>query len=444
MSRKLKIKILDLCRASDFVLSASCTGGQALFIAALFFLAISLTVGLGVTHPVLNQVASARAETRGTEAFYAAEGVSEDVTYRLLKGTSVDTTETIDYGGFRATATTTIVFDGKEVDAAGNREGFVRKNKMRLIEGDGASFPYGTEVGAGGLVLENSSSVAGSVYSNGPILGSGSNLIQGDVVSAGPSGRIEGVHATSSAHAHAIEDSTIDKDAYYQTISNTTVLGALHPGSADQATTTLAISDAQIAEWESDAAAGGTISSPCPYEIDDDITIGPKKIACDLEITGSPTVTLGGALWVTGNITVKNTATVRVASTLGGKSVPVIADKQSNQTTSSTISLENSVAFEGSGSPNSFVLMLSQNKGAQEGGDEKAITVKNSVDGALLVYAGHGEIQLENSIKVKEVSAYRIRLKNFAEVRYETGLASLVFTAGPTGGYTLGKWRETE
>ena len=420
------------------------SGGQALIIAALFFLAISLTVGLGITHPVLNQMESVRAETRGTEAFYAAQGISDDVAYRLLNGMSVDTTETIDYGGYRATATTTSVSDGKEVAAAGSRDSYVRKSTMHLTSGSGASFRYGMQSGEGGIVLENSSSISGNVYSNGTVEGAGSNLIKGDVVSAGPSGRIEGVHATSSAYAHTIDDSTIDKDAYYQTISNTTVLGTLHPGSEDQATTTLAISDARVAEWESNAAAGGTISSPCPYTIDDDITIGPKKIACDLEITGSPTVTLGGALWVTGNVKIKNTATIRVASTLGGKSVPVIADKPSNQTTSSAISLENSVTFEGSGSPNSFVLMLSQNKDAEQGGSEQAIDVKNSVNGDLLVYAGHGEIRLQNSINVKEVSAYRIRLKNSAEVRYETGVASLIFTAGPTGGYTLDKWREVE
>ena len=88
--------------------------------------------------------------------------------------------------------------------------------------------------------------------------------------------------------------------------------------------------------------------------------------------------------------------------------------------------------------------MLSQNKDAEQGGSEQAIDVKNSVNGDLLVYAGHGEIRLQNSINVKEVSAYRIRLKNSAEVRYETGVASLIFTAGPTGGYTLDKWREVE
>ena len=419
-------------------------GGQALFISAIFFLIISLTVALGVSTPALNQVEAVRASSRGSEALYAGEGAAQDVLYRHIKGMPVDPAETIQYANGSATANTTTVSDGKEIVTVGESGSFTRKSKTHLFLGSGASFNYGTQSGEGGIILENSSSIVGNVFSGGSIEGAGNNVIKGDVVSAGPSGRIEGIHATSSAYAHTIEDSLIDKDAYYQTISDTTVLGVLHPGSPDQATTTLPISDAQITAWEADAEAGGVISSPCPYKIESDMTIGPKKIACDLEITGSPTVPLGGAVWVTGNVKIKNAATIKVSSSLGGKSVPIIADKLSNQTTSSKITLENSVVLQGSGTAGSYVLLLSQNKSAEQGGSEQAIDVKNSVNGDLLVYAGHGEIQLQNSIAVKEVSAYRIRLKNSAEVIYETGLANLIFTAGPSGGYVFDSWREVE
>lgn len=434
-------------RASSLELRTSALrmqGGQAVTLAAFLFMVFSLTVGLGIAHPVVNQIESVRSIEKGAEGLYAAEGISQDVVYRLINGITVDAVETLSLGVATGTATTTTVFDGKEVVSGGSRLGFVRKNKAHLTTGSGVSFNYGMQSGEGGIILENSSSVSGNVYSNGPIDGSESNLIKGSVVSAGPSGSIEGVHATSSAYARTITDSDIDGDAYYQTISDTSVDGALHPGSPDQATSSLPISDALIAAWEAEAAAGGTISSPCPYEIDDDVTLGPKKINCDLVINGDPTVTLGGALWVSGNITIQNTATIKVSSSLGGTSVPIIADKLSNQTTSSKISAENSVVFQGSGSSGSYVLLVSQNKSAEQGGSEKAITLKNSVDGDLLVYAGHGEILLENSIDVKEVTAWRIRLKNSAEILYDTGLANLLFTGGPSGGYTLDLWKEVE
>jgi len=419
------------------------SGGQAITIAAFFFLVISLTVSLGAVGPVLNQVDSVRGVEQGARSLYGGSGVSEDVLYRLKKGMTVGTTETVSFGNYSATATTTNVFDGKDVVAAGNQNNFIRKSKAHLTTGSGASFNFGLQSGEGGVVLENSSSVLGNVHSNGSIIGTGSNLIKGDVVSAGPAGRIEGIHATSSAYAHMIADSTIDKDAYYQSISGTSVSGTLHPASPNQATSTLPISDAQISQWEADAASGGTLTTPCPYEIDDDITIGPKKINCDLEINGSPTVTLTGPLWVSGNITVKDTATLAVDSSLPGKSVAIIADKTTNRVTSSQISLEDSAVFQGVGT-NSFILFISQNNDAENGGSNKAITMKDSVTGNVLVYAGHGEISLEDSISVKKVTAWRVRLKNSAKVLYETGLANVLFTSGPAGGYVLDKWREVE
>ena len=427
-----------------YMLRTTASRGQAMVIASLFFLLISMTVTLGVVHPVTSHVALTRSIEKGAESLYGAQGAAEDVSYRLLKGLSVDATEVLSYGTYSVTATTTTVGDGKEILASGYRDGYERKSKIHLSSRAEVSFNYGIQSGEGGIILENSSSIVGNAYSNGPITGAGDNLIKGDAISAGPSGLVDGIHSTSSVYAHTISDSTVDGNAYYTTISNTTVLGALHPGSPDQATSSLPISDEQISEWEADAASGGTITSPCPYKIDSDTTIGPKKIVCDLEITGDPTVTLTGALWVTGNITVKNTAIVRVSSSLGASSVPVIADNPSNQTTSSKITLENSALFQGSGSGNSYVLFISKNKSAKQGGSEKAVIAKNSVDGDLLLYAGEGEIELQNSIDVKEVTGWRIRLKNTAEVLYETGLANLLFTGGPGGGYVFDKWREVE
>ena len=123
--------------------------------------------------------------------------------------------------------------------------------------------------------------------------------------------------------------------------------------------------------------------------------------------------------------------------------MPIIADNPSDRSDSSSISLENSAVFQGSGA-NSFVVFISQNNDAENGGDNVAITMKNSATGDVLVYAGHGEISLQNSVNVKEVTGWRIRTKNSAEVLYETGLANLLFTGGPAGGYTFDSWREIE
>lgn len=416
-----------------------------MLLACLLFLAGALAVSAAAAGLALRRASAARAFSDARQGLLAVSSISEDVAYRKIKGMPVGDSKTLAVGGVSAKAIVANVYGGVEISASASGGNFSRSAALALVEGEGVSFHYSVQAGEGGIVLENSSSVAGNVFSSGPIIGAGSNVLGGEAISAGLAGRIEEVHATSSVWAHTIVNSGIDGDAHYQVLSGTTVGGALYPGSADQATSSLAISDAQIEEWKNNAAVGGTISSPCPYKITDTATLGPTKIACDMEVSGTGyTLTLTGPLWIVGNLTIQNSPTIKVASSLGAQSVALIADNPANHTTSSKVLSDNSAVFAGSGSAGSSVLLLSQNRSAEDGGNETAIHFANSTQGALLAYAGHGEILLQNSVSLKEVSAYRIRLKNTAKVIYETGLANLLFSAGPGGGYTIEGWRETE
>jgi len=419
--------------------------GQAIIIVVVFFLLISLTIVIGVMSPVVRETKIAHDFTTSREGYFAAEALNEDIIYRLANNLIVQPAESLTLNGSTATATISDVLGAKQIIVTGNRSNLIRRTKTLLSYSTGSAFFYGVQSGEGGFVMENSSSVKGSLFSNGPVSGSGSSEVQGDVISGGPTGLIDGIHSTSSAYAHTIQNSQIDKDAHYQAISGTLVGGVSYPGSVDQATGTLPISDSEVADWESAAAAGGTISSPCPYRITSNTTIGPKKITCDLEIDGTNiVVNLAGPLWVTGNISFSNSPDIKVSAGLGNKSVVIIADKPTNRLTSSQIEVTNSTEFFGSGFPNSYVLLLSQNNSVETGGSEVAIDVANSTKGALLVYAGHGEIMLQNSVSLKEITAYRIRLKNSTEVIYETGLANLLFSAGPGGGYNIQSWEEIQ
>lgn len=437
------MQILRIKSLSQYSPPAIFRGGQAVLCAVIFFLAaLSLSL-FSITAPVLSIERSVHALLQSQRSLFLAEGGIEDAVYRIRTGKAIGAQETVTLGSYSAvTDITTVSGNEKQIVAVGDVNDYQRALRASLTTGVGADFSYGVQLGDGGLVLENTSRIAGNVYSNGPVDGAGSNLILGSAVSAGPGGLIRDVHATSSAYAHNIIDVTIDADAHYQSISGSTVGGTSYPGSPDQATSTLPITDAMVAAWESGAVAGGTITSPCPYTITSNVPLGPVKINCDLIIEGSPTVTLGGPVWVTGNITVKNTPLIRIASSLGTTSVAVIADNPANQMTSSAIGLQNSALFSGSGSSGSYVLMLSQNRSAEAGGSEKAVIIKNNVSGALLAYAGHGEVQIENSVNLKEVTAYRVRLKNNAEVLYETGLANLSFSSGPGGGWEIKSWGE--
>ena len=422
-------------------------GGQAIITSVVFLLFISLSLMLGVSNSAIREFKITGDTIKSTQGYFTAESGNEDISYRLKNGKQVGTTQTLSLNGATTTITVTdIGGSDKEIISSSNFDNLIRKVKTQLtVSSSGASFVYGVQVGDGGFNLQNSATINGNVYSNGPITGSNSNIIKGDVISAGSTGLISGVRATSSAYANTITNSTIEKDAYYQTLTNTTVGGVKYPGSADQPKASLPISDTLITQWENDAALGGTISSPCPYVINSDTTIGPKKIACDLEISGSPTVTLTGPLWVAGNITIKNSATLRISSSIGNKSIAIIADNPSNRITSSKISIENTTSFFGTGLSGSYIALVSQNNSAETGGNEDAINAKNTANGGdLLAYAGHGNISLENSISLKGVTAYKITAKNTAEVVYTTGLASLLFSSGPSGSFVINGWREVK
>lgn len=292
----------------------------------IMFLFIGSSIILGVVTPVINQIKSTENQLYSKSSYYVSESGIEDVSYRVKNNLAYSPTEQISING--VTASTSVVTAGNtiEVTSLGETNDVGRKNTTNLQTGVGATFNYGVQVGAGGVSIYNSAKVKGNLYSNGPVLATNSGRVEGDAISAGPAGKIEGVVVTGSAYANTIKNSIISQNAYYQTITGSTVNGTSYPGSANQATTSLPISEQTIADWQAAATAGGIITS-CPYSVwNQTITLGPKKINCDMDISGNSVIKLTGPVWVTGNINLSNNAEVRVDSSLGNQSVALIAD----------------------------------------------------------------------------------------------------------------------
>lgn len=419
--------------------------GQAVIIAIILFSFGSFIFIGGVMSTILSDIKEVNNLMKSKKSFYLSESSLEDVIYRIKNAVNYSTTETLIIDGNIATTTVLDIQDGKSIVSTGNVLDLIRISRVDVIEGIGASFFYGMQTGVGGIIMENNSTVQGNVYSNGNVIGLQSNIVKGDVVSAGVAGFVDGLHATGSVYSNVIQNSIIEKDAHYTAITNSTVFGIEYPGSADQEIAPLAISDELIDELKTQAEAGGIISSPCPYIINEDTTLGPVKITCDLTIDKqSTTVTLGGPVWVEGDIRTKSGPTILIPASFGRESIAIIADNPNDRLTSSKIILQNNAIFQGSGTTGSYVLLISQNESAESNGSEKAILAQNSASGDLLVYAAHGEIEIQNNTSLKEVSAYRIRTKNSAEIIYETGLSSLLFDSGPGGGFEIDSWGEIE
>ena len=306
--------------------------------------------------------------------------------------------------------------------------------------------PNTVKVKNGGVFLLSAANNASSAFQSYGAGGSGGNTITGTVVSAGPTGSVTQINSAGSAgsmYAKTITNSVVTKDAYYQTITGSSVGGVSYPGSANQATSSMPISDSTLDQWEADAAAGGVITTPCPYKITSTVTLGPIKINCDLELSNSGVLYLTGMVWVKGNVSISNSATVNISPSISGRTAAIIADSPTNRSTGSTVTLSNSSTFLGSGN-SSYVMLVSRNTSASTGGGTTAIEVSNSINGKLLVYAPYGLIEIQNSTSLKEATGWKLRLKNSASVTYESGLADVLFTSGPSGGYQINSWQEIQ
>ncbi|HLM83780.1 MAG TPA: hypothetical protein VK254_01025 [Candidatus Bathyarchaeia archaeon] len=421
--------------------------GQIIVIGLVFF-AILLIFSTAILVGVSNYIRSERLNISKVQALHLAEAGIDKAAYELNQnsnymgesntalgnGTVTISVSSIDAERKRVTSEGAAVYGGKTTKST--------IKAILAINNNVISFRYGIQAGNGGFTLANTSSITGNAFSTGPIIGSGSNYIHGDIISAGPSGWVYGVHATGNVFSHTIGKSgtgtSVDKDAYYVTKTNTTVTGASHPNSPDQAPAPLPISDAQISQWETDAAAEGTIST-CDaegnYNIPDSMSLGPKKIACNLVIKNIAELKITGPIWVTGNITTKS-STIKMDPNLGSANVAIIADNPSNMSGSGIIDIQTSTDFQGSGSAGSFVFMISQNNSAETGGSTAAISQGQSAT-ALVAYASHGLVNFSNSANVKEATAYKISLQNTANVTYDSGLPSTLFESGPGASWTF-------
>ncbi len=217
-------------------------------------------------------------------------------------------------------------------------------------------------------------------------------------------------------------------------ITNSTVHGSTCPNAyciiENPPAQVMPISDGNITDWKNDAAAGGTYSGNYNLSGTQQASLGPKKIQGDLQLSNSAILTITGTLWVTGNIYVSNSSTIKLDAGYGSNSGILLTD--------GTITISNSAIFQGAGS-GSYVLMLT----ARDAKSDTSIFVSNASTG-VIYYAGKSWIQFSNSATAKEATAWGITLSNSSTVTYESGLANMNFTSGPGAGWQLkkGTWRE--
>lgn len=238
-------------------------------------------------------------------------------------------------------------------------------------------------------------------------------------------------------HANTIENLDAGKDAYYQTIINSTVGGSdcpnekCHPNSADPPPKVFPISDANVADWKAQVNKPELTSVG---DITDCVNIlGPAKIVGNVTFNSSCNVVIKSPVWITGTLTLNSGNRLTLDSSYGEASGVIIVGQDD---TSGQVVLNSNNHLNGTGAGTSLLMVLSTYDSTQTGLDAIAV---NSNGNTGVYYASRGIIAPGTGNSFKELTAWKIRLINFSTIDYETGLSSTLFTSGPSGSYSLVK-----
>lgn len=228
------------------------------------------------------------------------------------------------------------------------------------------------------------------------------------------------------AYANTIENMVIGKDAYFQTIINSTVAGISHSEQADQPPKIFPISDANVAEWKAavdkpELTQTGDITSCVSV-------LGPAKIVGNINLNSGCITTLKTPIWITGDLILNSNNKFTLDSSYGEASGVIIVDGK--------VSINTGNHFIGTGTGSSLLMVLTNFDSRINGEDAIAV---NSNGNTGVFYAGIGIINPGTGNKFKELTAWKIKLINSSEIDYETGLSSTLFTSGPSGSYSLVK-----
>ncbi|MBI2334602.1 hypothetical protein HYU96_02260 [Candidatus Daviesbacteria bacterium] len=99
-------------------------------------------------------------------------------------------------------------------------------------------------------------------------------------------------------------------------------------------------------------------------------------------------------------------------------------------------SMGNENKLLGTGEGNSILALLTTYDSRNN--NNSAITIGN-IGNTGVFYADKGIIDPGNENQFKEITAWKIKITNESVIDYETGLASILFSSGPSGSYSLVK-----
>lgn len=265
------------------------------------------------------------------------------------------------------------------------------------------------------------------------LLGGISSIISGD--SQWSRLRV-GTSGTGLAHAEIVNNTSTPSELYCKSgTGNNKSCDTSAPIPSPQP---WPVSEGNIDAWKTEAAEGGTtvgnVNAGSGWQT---VAMGPRKIEGNLSVGGSATLNVTGTLWVTGDLTINGSGRMQLANTYGNLSGVVIVDGK--------VTIGGSSPVTGSGAAGSFIMIVS-NSDCPTGpscAGANAISVSGSA-GAVVLVAQNGTLSFSGSGSAKQATAYKITLSGSTTVTYDSGLANMNFSSGPSGTWNIEEKKEIE
>ena len=427
--------------------------GAAMLISVIFFLFISLAIISGLVSPSISEFKNANRDLNSKKSFFLAESGTEDAFYRLKNVKTIGDSVVLNLGGNSVTTNITDSgYNQKTIISTGDVFSLQRKSNAVVSAGAGVGFNYGIQAGTGGFSLSGGSKITGNVYSNGNILAYSGVQITGSAIASGATSYIGdgdgvkpnpyagtaviGTAGAGDAWAYNSIGSTVAGNLYCQTGSlNNKVCNTSKGIPPVQA---MPFTEEDIAAWKSEGEAGNIITgaTKCPGGFSGgnctvnyaNATFGPGKITGNLIVNGGGTLTLTGTVWVQGTVTVTGGGKIKLPTNFAQYSATIISDG---------IVLLNGGSYTGSGTLGSYLFVVTTSSSSN------AMTVSGG-SGAIAVCAQNGTVALSGGIDINAAVGKTITAIGGTDVVYQQGLASPSFNNGPSGGWNLSSWKETQ
>ncbi len=188
------------------------------------------------------------------------------------------------------------------------------------------------------------------------------------------------------------------------------------------------ISESNMDEWKNEGLAGGVHTGN--YSVGwAGATLGPKKIVGNLDVSGGGTLTITGTLWVTGSVTLSGGGKIKMATGYGANDGIIISE--------GPLTVSGGGLATGSGTTGSYIMMITTNN------TSSAASISGGA-GAVIVYAPYGTINISGGASLKEATGYAVNISGGSTLTYESGLADLNFSTGPSGSWEIQSWKEAE